>query len=478
MSTTKATFQTAIANSMAAYPTAAKYYQAQDPRLLASLDAIATMLAMLSAENETAAMEPFTMSRDITVKADAAIKGVIPWGTPTSVILTVTNGHATDTLSILTGRALYDAAGNAYVTTSGVTLAPAASGTVTALQYYVSSSSTTVSTSEPFYKIQLDTLDSGSYLYGVTVTDENSVVFEYVPDFVNVSAGEKTYHIEGDETGALSITFGITDLAGYQPSAGEVYTVDMKITAGGITVASGSPFSLQYTTTAAERSATLVLSSVATAGADPLTTSTLREICSFPSVYDSNAVYLGNFDFLLRRNIGSFDFLSVWNEQTEEGVRGASVDNINTLFVAAQKTGMTTSALQTSIESIIAAADDSYNVKFVDIATVLIPITVEAQVSSTYDFSAIKAKIQELIIDQYGASSAFAQRGQAMPLYKDVWKLLYNNIAALQATFADMQITITNPTTTALPEQWKYVDLTSLTVNVTQATYQNGAWAQ
>jgi len=258
-----------------------------------------------------------------------------------------------------------------------------------------------------------------------------------------------------------------------------VFTVTYQSTMGGpLALTVGSPFALQYTYTSTERSATFSLSSILTAGSAPMDTATLRSVCSFPSIYDTNAVYLGNFDFLLRRNLGAFQFLSVWNEAVEESVRGASVNNINCLFIAAQQSGVTAATLQSQISALIAAADDSYTPIFKAVTPVFIPLSVAAQVSSSYDFSAVESEISQLITKNYGPTSAFAQRGQSMPLYKDVWNLLYNNVPALQATYADFQVTIASPTATLLPEQWRYVDLTSLTITVTQATFQNGGWAQ
>jgi len=45
---TKADFQRAIADTIDQYPTIAPLYQAGDPRIVQHLDAMATMLAMLS----------------------------------------------------------------------------------------------------------------------------------------------------------------------------------------------------------------------------------------------------------------------------------------------------------------------------------------------------------------------------------------------------------------------------------------------
>ena len=65
---TKKGFQQAIVDSVAAYPAVAPLYQAGDPRILQSLDAVATMLAMFSSQIETAMAEPFEKVRNSTVR--------------------------------------------------------------------------------------------------------------------------------------------------------------------------------------------------------------------------------------------------------------------------------------------------------------------------------------------------------------------------------------------------------------------------
>ncbi len=82
---TKSDFQQAIADSINNYPAVAPLYQAGDPRIIQHLDAMATMLAMLSAQIETAMTEPFEKVRDSTVLADAAMRGIVRKGTPARV---------------------------------------------------------------------------------------------------------------------------------------------------------------------------------------------------------------------------------------------------------------------------------------------------------------------------------------------------------------------------------------------------------
>ena len=74
---TKADFQRAIRDSISSYPAIAPLYQSGDPRVLQHLDAMATMLAMFSAQLETAMSEPFEKTRDATVLADAAMRGIV-----------------------------------------------------------------------------------------------------------------------------------------------------------------------------------------------------------------------------------------------------------------------------------------------------------------------------------------------------------------------------------------------------------------
>jgi hypothetical protein len=188
----------------------------------------------------------------------------------------------------------------------------------------------------------------------------------------------------------------------------------------------------------------------------------------YPSLYDTSAVYLGNFDFLVRRNLSPFRFLSVWNEQTEEVVRGPNVDNINTLFVAAMKDGVADAALRAQIKAVILKADDSYKVKDVTVVEVPIPLTVAARVHSVYDFEQVRQQIREQILSTYGRDSAFAKSGQNRILYRSVYDLLSRNVPALQGVRADIQVEVDDLATNIPPEHYRFVSEASLTVTVDQ----------
>lgn len=465
--TTKAEFQQKIADAISSYPTAAQFYQAQDPRLLAQLNAMATMLAMFSAQQEVAAAEPFVKARDVTVLADAAVKGVLPFGSPTRCRLLASNA-GTVAVTIAAGRRLLDAQGRPYVVTIGATVPPAGSATIEALQQREDTLSHTVTVSQPFYTIDVPAPALGN-LAAVRVTDAAGNALRYTPNFTNVEPGESVYHLETDETRRLYVQFGAEGIAGYQPSAGEVFSVVSVITEGYLELSSGQPFTFEYSAGLADAQVTLALDAVLAVGADPMDIATLREVCSYPSIYDDNAVYLSNFDFLLRRKLSPFEFLSIWSETREEEVRGASVDNMNRLFVSARKAGVATATLRSQIEAVILAADDSYRINHVDVVDVEIPMEVTIYAQSIYDFAAVEEQVRQLILAEYGAASAWAKRGENRILYKAVYEMLRQQVQALQGARSDMRLEVADPPGDMLPEQFRYVSPASLSVLVLEA---------
>lgn len=461
--TTKQEFLDQVAASISSYPTAAQFYQARDPRLMASLEAMATMLAMASMERDVQSMEQFTKARDVTVLADASIKGVLPFGTPTKNQITITNTTAT-AFTVLTGRVLLDTQGRPHIVDQGATVPASGSATVTTWQQSSRTFNHTVSASQPFYLIPVAAPENERKIVKIQVK-LGATEFAYVPDFVNVAPGDQMFHLFTDEFRDLYIEFGATTIAGYQPAAGEVFTITVTETEGQIEQAVGSQFTFETATTLAEAGAALTLAAVLQPGADPMDIRTMREVTSYPSIYDPSAVYLGNFDFLLRRQLSPFKFLSVWNEQREEEVRGPDIDNINRLFVSALKDGVAQPTLEAQIVEVIRGADDSYRITFVAAAVVEIPVEITIRLAAVYDTVAVQQQVIGLVLTEYGIDSPFAKRGQGKVQYKRLYDLIENNVPALQDREADMQIAITDAGAT-LPEQFRYVSPASLTVNV------------
>ena len=465
MSKTKADYQALIAAEVSNYPTAAQFYQAQDPRLLASLDAMASMLAMIDGEMNVAAAEPFTMARDMTVKAAASVQGVLPFGQPSRHRLLIENASLAP-ISVVTGRRFMDSQGRVYVAEAGATIAASGSGTVQVVQQQESEFQHTVTASQPFYKIQIPDRQSGKFFTQIKVRDASGNQFAYNPQYVNVLSGDRVFHLLTDENQRLYVQFGAFGIAGYQPGAGEALTITVFDTEGDVELDVGARFAFEYSQSIHDRSATITLDAVLSPGSQPMDVATMREVVSYPSIYDENAVYLGNFDFLVRRNLSPLRFLSVWNEQREEEARGPSIDNINAIFVSALKDGVAQPTLYGLIRDTIKRADDSYKVIWVGAVTTEIPVSITARIAPVYDFVTIAQQIREIVMAEYGPDTPFAKRGQTRVLYKRIYDLIYKQVQAIRDSGADLEVAITD-SGTLLPEQYRYVSAASLTVNVT-----------
>jgi hypothetical protein len=472
-------FWTAVQAAAQDYPTAALYYQASDPRLLMSLSAQATMLAMLSSQIDVESVEAFNKTRDTTVLADAAMKGILPFAVPPRVTLTGKNPAAVP-LNIVTGRRFLDSYGRVYVAESSVTIAAGGSGAVNAKQMTTRPLTHTVSNSAPFYPVQITpNTDTEQQISGLSVT-VGGTLYPYTPEFANLLAGEPGYDLATDELRQLWVKFGWANTFGVQPSNGTEIDFVVEETYGALAVDVNAVFTLETTVDTNDRQATFAMTAVVNPGADPVDIDTLREWASVPPQYDSSAVYLGNFDALIRRNLNNLDFLSVWNEQVEETVRGGNINNINRLFVAfATSDGSDPTYIKTQIKKIIAAADDSYWVKFVDEVETPLPVTINAQVSVVHDPADVTAEIISEVLAIYGKGAAATKRGMLTLSTKKINSTLTDSktgVVALQDDGSDLQIVI--PASVGLlPEQYRYVTAASLTVNVTQATYNDGMWS-
>lgn len=476
----KSDFAQALANAVAAQPAVAPYFQAGDPTLIAQIDAMATMLAMMSQQVDVAETEPFLKARDGTVLADASLKGVLPLGKPARVQLTVAN-PGTNPVTIGVGRAVLDSQGTAYVVDTTAVAPAGGSVTITAQQLSTRTFTNTVSASVPFYEIQVPPSADGLYLCGIDVTDADGD-YTYTPEFCNVAIGQRVFHVETDEYRNVFLRFGAEDataglVIGHQPVNGDILTVTIRECSGAVNLATGSGFSLQYVGDSDEALLTMTLASVIAPGSAPPDTDTLRMLSRYPALVDSNAVFLGDFDFLLRRQLGPVTFISVWNEQVEEAVRGPSLANINKLFVAYVIPGQTDGVSQDQISRIIARADDSYGIVFVGARYVEQPITVTASVAAVHDTGAVSAQIITTLLANYGAGSVAASRGLAKVLrLQQVNADLKAAVPALQDQISDFSVVL-GASSAPLPEDFRYLSAASITVNVTRITDATGLWS-
>lgn len=491
---TKSDFQQAIADSIASYPAVAPLYEAGDPRILQNLDAMATMLAMLSSQIEVASAEPFEKARDATVLADAAMRGIIRKATPSRVRISVAN-NSLSSFAIESGRTVLDSSGRPYLIETSSTIPAGSAGFIDAVQVTRETLTHTVANSVPFYAIEVPAPTDGSYLSGIAVTDSDGE-YEYRERYVNSFPDERIFHVETDDRQSIYVRFGQANAVGTQPLDGQVITLIMSRTSGDITSVFNSPFSFEYTHSPHESLIDLKMSTLIAKGRNPPDMATLRDLIKYPSVYDHNAVYLGEFDFVVRRAYPDVQFLSVWNESIEENVRGASVDNINTLFVAVLSDDSGETILtepdpgspvmpaiipeenytdtQIGIKRTIKAADDSYRVRFITPVRSEIAVTVTATVSTSYVSSDVQSKIIEVLLAEYGETAS--ARGSSKPLYRRIYELLKNKVPALSDGNADIKLTVAEPVGEFRPELWRYMSPESLSVTVTPTNVILPSW--
>jgi hypothetical protein len=471
---TRSELMTAALNAASTYPTLGALIQAGDPLVLAQIGAQAAMLEMVAGQAETAQFEPFLKARDSTILADAALKGILPLGRAGRRTLSIYNpGPGTFTLQA--GRRFQDSAGRYYVADTGLSVAAGVTSTLDVTQKTTRTVTHTVGIASAFYKIQIPFEDEGAHLNTLEVWKDGAM-FDYVPEWFNVGAGDTAYQVEVDELRRMWVCFGSKDVVGYAVQAGDVFELRLSECEGRITdLTAGSTFTLEYTYETVDGLIKASLSATLDEGANPLTMGELRVMSQYPALYDHSAVYLGQFGSMLRRYLTPIVFLSVWNEQVEEAVRGASVNNINTLFVSGSVDGMSNTAFESRVRALIARADDSYKVKFVAQVESPVPVTVACRVSVVHEAASVIAQVKAVLLEAYGREQTAVSQGMSNPLREQaIVEKLKDSVPALQDSQSDFKVTITLPT--AKPENYLHLTDASITVTVDRVTTGNGLW--
>lgn len=481
MAIPKSDFFEAMRGVLLEHDATAVALQVQDPRIVQPLGAMAQMLAMLSVQLDINANEVFEKVKDATIYADAALKGIMPYARPARVLLKADNPTAT-ALPIAAGRVFTDQAGRKYYSISPMLIPATLNGvdgttTLRLSQSETQVHSSTIDESRPFLTVPVQQpLNSDEHLSSMAVT-VNGLPFTYTKDFTNILPNERVYHVEIDEYRQLSVKFGQADKVGYQPSIGDTVDITTQVTFGQIDGKPGDEFILDtISPNSNESELTFQLEAIEDIGADPIDLATLRELCKYPALYSDNAVYLGSFDALIRRHYPDLRFLSVWNEQVEESVRGANLLNINRLFVAfAPKHDNEYDTMQDNIRRLIEKADDGYRTVFYAPIIDKPQISITAKISVTHDAEVVKQQITQVLLETYGQDTAVSKRGLLDIRHKDINKLLSDNILALKDYRSDVIVQVTR-NTALKPEYWQYVDEHSMSITVNAVLVADDAW--
>lgn len=461
---TKSEFYDSAINELSQYPEIAARIAAGDVTITQQLGAMCQMLAMLSAQIGIAEVETWIKARDNMVLADASARGVLPFAKASVYeALIVNNGDAN--ISVSSGRKLLDNKGRIWVVQNGATIAPSERKTVKIKQYETVTMTHTVSKTQSFYSIPIPLPKNNQHILDISVQHDDGSFFKRAERFNNIGINERVYHLLADEMMNISIQFGVMGKIGYIPSTGEEITVNIQYTSGDISLPDGTSLDLEYIQ-AGEENLEIISNRQVESGSNPPSIAELREITNYPSIYDENAVFLGEFSFLLQRQLSPFVFLNVWNERQEEAARQADVANINTLFISFIKDGIDETEAKELIKRTIQYADNSYKIKFVQAVEKQLQVRVRLFLAPLHDEAEIKQKVSTYLLKRYGKNSVWAKKGGQRINWQQSIKELRENIIELQDGISDISLTV-DDIADSKPEYFCYV--TEDTINITSS---------
>lgn len=477
----------AIGSNISDYPEVAERWRAGDPTVRAMLTSVVETVVWLSRDNDLNIIEPFIKSKDRTIIADAINKGILPVATPCQHLITIeNNGTATVTLS--QGRQIEDGTGRQWRLMAPVTIEAGETKKVLAEQSDINRIRTDIVVNEPFYSVSVATTDD-AYFAGVGVSNlTTGQTYQHTPKFMNAGIGEPVFSLHSEDMVNLNIVFGDSLRAGKTVQSGETYEIAITQCYGEVDPNSlrQAALSSVYTNDEAKLNLYFQMGDMVRIGANPLTVAQLRLLASFPSTYDRNAVFMGNFDFLVRWHfMNRFNYMAVWNETVHEKHYGASLDNINhlNLTVVAKHEGER-AKLVSDIQQLIAKADSLLDGRVRVKAASERPyqITVTGRLAAVHDIASVKTQIKELLLAGYGKGSLAASHPNIDGFnLQEIATRIRSNIPAFQDRISDFTVSGEDPKTNPLgaikPHQWVFLSEDSIVVNLTRtADTGNSLW--
>ncbi|BBR73851.1 hypothetical protein [Acinetobacter baumannii] len=213
-------------------------------------------------------------------------------------------------------------------------------------------------------------------------------------------------------------------------------------------------------------------------GVDPLAVSELRLLSSYPSLYDEDAVFLGNFDYAVRKKfMKRAQFISVWNETLQEQHFAITYRDINHLnLVVVAKNPAEQATLEQDICRYIGYCDNLYEGK-VNVHEVVekpIEVKIKGSLASVHNTDMVKTQIKELLVERYGRESLSSSRWLVNGFNtQEMGKLINDNIVAFQDRMSDFTIMLSNELNK--PNEWVYVTKDSITVELERTADISGA---
>ena len=468
------------------YPEIAERWRAGDPTVRAMLTSIVEAVVFLKRDNDVNAIEPFIKSKNRTIIADAINKGILPVATPCQHYITVEN-RANSILTLSQGRLIEDGTGRQWRLLAAITLASGEVKTVLAEQSTVNRIDMSVPINEPFYTATLSTTDDAFFAGISVVNTTTNEVYQHTPKFMNAGINTPSYTLQSENLTDIDIIFGATDRAGKTVQTGEVYQIAITQCNGEVDPSSLRQAALTEINISDESQLNLYFKAgdMVRIGANPLTINQLRLLASFPSMYDRNAVFMGNFTFLVMQHfMNRFDYMAVWNETIHERYYGANVNNINHLnltVVSKSDNASEKAQLITDIKQLIARADSLLEGRVRVKAVSLRPynITITGRLAAVHDSDSVRTQIKELLLAGYGKGSLAAIHHNADGFnLQEIATRIRTTISAFQDRISDFTVSGEDVTIDPVkPHEWAFMDDSSITINLTRtADSGNAIW--
>ncbi|WP_296405414.1 hypothetical protein [Psychrobacter sp.] len=457
------------------YPDIAERWRAGDPTVRAMLISAVETVLWLIRDNSVNIVEPFIKSKESTIIADAINKGILPVATPCQHLITIEN-KGTDQVNLSQGRLIEDGTGRQWRLMTSITIEPGDTKKVLTEQSVIIHNDTTIPVTESFFRINVATSDD-AYFAGLRVvnTTQNQV-YDYTPKFMNAALGQAVYNLQTDDLQNISVIFGDSDRAGLTAQAGDSFTISITQCYGEVDVSTLGAAALSeiYASNESKLNMYFKAGDMVRAGADPLSVAQMRLLASFPSMYDQNAVFMGNFDFLIRKHfMQRFSYMAVWNEAINEKNYGPSLDAINHLFLTVSaKTQSEQALLIDDIKKLIAKADSLLTDRVYVIPVVERPykITISGRLASVHDMDSVKTQIKELLLQNFGKHTLAASYPNPDGFNKQEISIkIRNDIIAFQDRISDFSVITENTNDNSIkPHEWAYITEDSITIEFTR----------
>lgn len=463
------------------YPEIAARYAAGDPTIVAPIHAMQHLLAETSRDVDISELEPFVKSREATILADASNKGILPLATPCQHHITVKNG-GTEPVALQSNRVILDGQGRAWRLLQHADIAPGETAQILAEQSEVRTVEYLATSSEPFFQYRLDLQDELS-LYRLNVRDQDDNVYSFVPRWMNTQANEQAIVLKTNSKREIILEFGDSQRFGQTLEVNTRLSIEIIETYGELDVTALREASLENILNAQETKLTITFTpaGLVRLGADPLSIDQLALLASYPT-HDDNAVFLGNFDFLVRKNfMARTHYCNVWNEAIHEKYFGASVSNINHLFVClVPRNEGELQDLQNEVRQLITKADSLYSSErtvFVHPVPRPFAIQIHGTLSPIHDRATVENQIKTLLLSTYGrgkiATSYHVSDGFNL---QEITRLISRDIVAFQDRQSDFKVytedLAANP---VKPNEWLYMDESSISFNIQRSSGLGGS---